>query len=462
MIADPKREGLRRAADELRIAHGEALGALDARVDQLDRSAERAQQQSASLAGKYAAFSQRLGTGRVADANVRLPKKVRPMSGQVSVRSAVQRQNAAEGALSSAIDAYEGATAATDSPDTVTEDTAALTHKGAKAPHLPAVARHLSAGRWSGPHTRARVSVKLYRRLLWAWMLAVILSALVGTLIMGLGSGTAAGAAAALAVSCCWVFVKGVAFSTGESIRKDAGAPLAASAFQRTGEFVSRASELGEVTGYEPEPLRRIQISRPRLMHGDPGSGLAGAGFGVGATQAGQVGEKNFAKALSKANLLERFATFWSLHMLAQDTYGRQESDIDCAIVSGQTIWLIDVKNYASGNVYYRSCGQWLQIIDAATGKQVGEPRKMSRNMEVGVKRFKSRYHNYKTFGLQARVVFMPTPRGAGRVDGVEWPGQIPARTLTDLLLELEGEPPFEESLEAELVVRTFKGLLKG
>ncbi len=85
----------------------------------------------------------------------------------------------------------------------------------------------------------------------------------------------------------------------------------------------------------------------------------------------------------------------------------------------------------------------------------------MSKNMQMAVERFRSRYKNYGSFGLQARVVLVPTNSGVGRIDGVKWPGDIPAVMLPDFLAELQSQPSFVESLDSDLVRRTFQGLLK-
>ena len=43
----------------------------------------------------------------------------------------------------------------------------------------------------------------------------------------------------------------------------------------------------------------------------------------------------------------------------------------------------------------------------------------------------------------------------------MKWPGNIPAVTLTDFLVELGSEPDFERNLESELICETFRYLLK-
>lgn len=229
-----------------------------------------------------------------------------------------------------------------------------------------------------------------------------------------------------------------------------------------SGQVLERATRPGTVTGFEPRDLDGVELVRSPLMHGNPGVGLGDSGFDATAVRLGQKGEVNFAKALAKTGLLSRFATFWSIHMLAKDTYGTEAADVDCAIITGHTIWLVDVKYYAGGDVVYRAEGdRRLVCYDGATGQQVGKTKTMSKNMQMAVDRFRSRYQNYKTFRLEARVVFVPTNSGSGRIEGVQWPGGVPAVTLADFLAELRAEPSFVETLDSDLVRRTFTGLLK-
>lgn len=225
---------------------------------------------------------------------------------------------------------------------------------------------------------------------------------------------------------------------------------------------LTQATEHGTMSGYEPGALKGVKIPDLPLLYGIPGAGLSESGFSEAAVKLGQKGERNFALALVKANLISHFATFWSIHMLAQDTYGKEQSDVDCAIVTGNTIWLIDLKYYSSGNVIYRQSGENELICwDVPTGRQIGPTRKMTRNMKMALERFGKRYSSYSSLRIEARVVFVPTASGVGQIENVRWPGDIPAVTLPEFLAELAGEPPFRETVESDLVRRTFQALVK-
>ncbi|MGO3877346.1 nuclease-related domain-containing protein [Corynebacterium casei] len=221
------------------------------------------------------------------------------------------------------------------------------------------------------------------------------------------------------------------------------------------------ATKKGRMTGFEPHVLDGYEMPQSNMIHGSPGLGLASAKFEVNAIKAGQIGEINFAKALSKQKLLTRFHTFWSLHMLGTDTYSKEEYDVDCAIVTGDRVWLVDLKYYASGDVTYTSeDGIYLKTIDNETGAFIGAPKKMSRNMSMALERFRKRYKNY-SYPLEARVVLIPTKNGEGYINDVSWPGGIPLVTLTQFLSELSQESDFEQNLNSEMIVRTFSGLVK-
>ncbi|WP_314111290.1 nuclease-related domain-containing protein [uncultured Granulicatella sp.] len=224
---------------------------------------------------------------------------------------------------------------------------------------------------------------------------------------------------------------------------------------------ISKASNDGKMTGFEPQILENYFLNQFELMFGEPGKGLSASNFDNKMIQLGQEGELNFAKSLQKKNLLNRLVTFWSVHNLG---IGDEKipADVDCVIVSGNTIWLIDLKLYASGDVIYRSDRKFLYTIDVTTGSLVGKPKKMSHNMKFAQEKFSKKFENLlRYYKLETRVVLMPTKKGAGQIDKVYWPGNIPAITLEDMLLELEQEPPFKDTIGGQMIRQTFSLLLK-
>lgn len=237
---------------------------------------------------------------------------------------------------------------------------------------------------------------------------------------------------------------------------------------------VNRASGPGTITGYEPYALEGIELTDHPHMHGTPGEGLAGSGFAAENVKRGQEGELNFAKALQTQGHLDSFASFWSVH-LADSEIGASltyNTDIDCVLVTATSVWLVDVKNYAQGDVTWRvepalqanADGRTeLIAIDNATDGYVGRPRPMSRNMLMAHKHFS---HRFKESGLpftvRPVVVMMPRDNGLGVIDNVKWPGDIPTVGLPTLLSWLASERPFQASSEdSQLVAAILDSLLK-
>lgn len=224
----------------------------------------------------------------------------------------------------------------------------------------------------------------------------------------------------------------------------------------------------GAYTGYEPQRIESVRIPSTYLMHGEPGVGLSSSGFGSEAIALGQKGEENFAKTLSVAlhksgfPIIESTDTFWSVGMPSKADAGRKdpmfESDIDCIVVSANTIYLLDLKYYTGGNVAYRTYEGQLLCVDLATGQPANNPKKMSRNMEMAHGRFSALFPK---MNVKSRVVFMPTERGIPRVTGVYWPGNIPAVGLMSMLDELSHIDPASGSREANAAKSKIVRLLK-
>ena len=225
--------------------------------------------------------------------------------------------------------------------------------------------------------------------------------------------------------------------------------------------IISKATHNGKMTGFEPQKLKNYKLYQHELMFGEPGKGLNKSGFDESAINLGQEGEINFAKALQKQGLLEKLVTFWSIHNLNLEDK-RLDADIDCVIVSGSTIWLVDLKFYISGNVIYKEEDGLLYTIDSATGFQIGMPKKMSPNMSYAKESFSHKFGNLlKYYRLETRVVLMPTFKGAGKLDNVFWPGHIKAVSLEEMLDELSRKDKFKDTIGGQMIRQTFNLLLK-
>lgn len=222
----------------------------------------------------------------------------------------------------------------------------------------------------------------------------------------------------------------------------------------------------GRFTGFEPAALAAVEIPELPSLFGAPGAGLSGSGFEADKIAKGQAGELNFARALQHSGLLDRFATFWSVHMPddevgASTTYS---SDIDCVVVTGSTIHLLDMKNFTQGDVTWTIEDGELRLLDNPTGGYIGKARSMSRNMALAADRVQSKFRALGVdHQIRPAVVFMPTDNGIGTIDpSVRWPGGIPAENLDRTLDVLRAEPPFDrEHPDSEHIVRVFRWLVK-
>lgn len=445
-------------------AAAQAQRATSAAVEKFDAdlaaSVKGYQGAAVSRATEYASAA-RLLLGRNAEGiGLQLPEKVRPVTTTASVEQAADRQRRAASGLQAALGEYEAAVAREAGAASAAAAALAARRAALAKPKPETVAEPMTPSAPEPVVEPKEPRIGPLGGLPLMWVICAVPLAGLGAVLSNPLLGVLAGAVMAFALAFWLVGMRRVSLGSVHAAAKaqksDPGKRRA------SGSALERATEKGTISGYEPEALKAVDIPEHPLMHGKPGVGLSDSGFDQGAVRAGQTGEVNFAKALAKAGLIQRFATFWSIHMLSQDTYGKEQSDVDCAIVTGHTIYLVDLKYYPGGNVEYRLAdGQQLVCYDVPTGQPIGQPKKMSKNMQIAVERFRSRYKNYGSFGLQARVVLVPTNSGVGRIEGVKWPGDIPAMMLPDFLAELQSQPSFIESLDSDLVRRTFQGLLK-
>jgi len=234
----------------------------------------------------------------------------------------------------------------------------------------------------------------------------------------------------------------------------------------RVANRLSRASAPGRMTGFEPRVLAEVELLEQPLRHGEPGLGLETMRGRADLVAKGREGERNLAKALQQRGHLDRFATFWSLQMPSETrgAHDRNRGDIDCVIVTGKRILVLDAKALEQGDVTRYTEGRWLYRRDNETGHDIGRPTEL-----------KSAHFRAATDALHAQlqragakqcvaaaVVLMPDDAGLGYADGAFWPGGIPAWDLLQLLDELEHEPPFDErSRHSEHVLRVLRALVK-
>lgn len=222
---------------------------------------------------------------------------------------------------------------------------------------------------------------------------------------------------------------------------------------------IDAATENGVMTGFEPSALPAL-LPNSNLMFGTPGAGLQSSGFGQQQVTLGAEGEERFAKALGVTGMLNRFGTAWSVAVPEKDVLlpNKYGTDIDCIIATNDSLYLVDLKNYKSGNVLYTSQDDNLYCYDRPTGNLVGEPKKMSRNMAMAAEAVRAHFPRMKVFPV---VVFMPTAKGEGTLQNVQWPGGIPAMTLSQFLQRLSTEQVVQNGSNAYGALQRMTHLIK-
>lgn len=200
------------------------------------------------------------------------------------------------------------------------------------------------------------------------------------------------------------------------------------------GPQINSATQNGRLTGFEPYALQNVAVPRHHRMIGVPGAGLQNA---TGMTQTnislGTKGEENFAKVLHKTGALDKFRTVWSVPVPSMDRFepNKYKTDIDCIIETATAVFLVDLKNYKSGDVTYYTIDDELYCKDNATHQPVGDIKKMSRNMEMATNAVRKHFPQANVVPV---VVFMPTDKGEGELKDVIWPGNVPAMNLSEFL----------------------------
>lgn len=199
-------------------------------------------------------------------------------------------------------------------------------------------------------------------------------------------------------------------------------------------------------------------LSHPRVF-GKPGCGLNASGFGKDRVEAGQKGEMNLAKLFYKTGLLDlpNVYTFWSLYLPGTGL----DVDVDCAVLVGNTILLVDAKMYKSNAKYiYTGDGRGqLTCTDTTTGNVV-KTYQLSRSMPMA----RDKYAEYFTSESIIPVVALCPGSGGNaavgqNVTGVEGTRVFQAYDLAETLKVALGKNNTPVNPE---VVEKMKGLLKG
>lgn len=229
--------------------------------------------------------------------------------------------------------------------------------------------------------------------------------------------------------------------------------------------WLDKTTKTGFMTGYEPRKMQSVPVPTPtnhQRMNGSPGGGLHNANFSQSSIQIGTKGEVSFAKILESNGILDFVDSYWSVSMPSESGFIRDSkfnTDIDCILVVGKTVYLVDVKMYIGGDGTYRmDSANSLVLYDNTTGQPVkGSKKHMSKNMAMATDRFKKILPG--RYRVESCVVFVPTDRGMPTIKPgtVSWPGNIPAMTIVDFMSKLapnasRNNAPTDKTLHSKLV----------
>ena len=173
-------------------------------------------------------------------------------------------------------------------------------------------------------------------------------------------------------------------------------------------------------------------------IYGRPGSGLAGSGFGKTEVRTGTKGEEIFAKLLTWDGILDHCVSFWSVWNPEADGHrNTRGTDIDCILMFGSHILLVDVKNYRAGIDYHSLVpGKAMFCMYPKARVVAHEPYIFSANMAFA-------QHNLSTYlrvngsssTVESFVVLVPASTGEAKLDSdISWPGDIHAMAYSDFV----------------------------
>ena len=193
--------------------------------------------------------------------------------------------------------------------------------------------------------------------------------------------------------------------------------------------------------------VKDAEIEADPRIHGKPGVGLNTSGFSQANISAGQRGERNLAKLMHKWGLTHGgVETYWSM-ALPNSTY---DTDVDAIMVYGNTVYLIDAKNYSvgeDGETYVldpRDAGQSTIVrVDRNGNIVAGSEHKLSQSMVMAVDKYtpylKAVDPNVK---VVAAVVLCPDKNGTPAVapNLVTLQGKMPVMSCATFLQGLKQE----------------------
>lgn len=204
-------------------------------------------------------------------------------------------------------------------------------------------------------------------------------------------------------------------------------------------------------------------------QHGNPGYGLNSSDFSASRIQRGIAGEQRLAKMVQSLGFYNAgWESFWSLR--ASDA---GDTDVDCVLVHGRDVYLIDAKNYSvNKNLYLTLANNYKQllVVDSAGEVQYFKGGKdkysmwrtyeISHNMSMAVDYYQRALPSWAN--IHAVVALCPTKDGIpGIKNRVEYQGAIPLVQSNAYLLELCKRHPDYAKADAAILSK-LNELLKG
>jgi hypothetical protein len=228
-------------------------------------------------------------------------------------------------------------------------------------------------------------------------------------------------------------------------------------------EPIAQATAPGRITGYEPNTLDARTLPKVHAMIGTPGMRTPNPGESTEYDKkywAPVRNRKNFAKALDASGLIKRFQTVWSVpHPLQSDFKpAANNKEFDCILMTGNTVYIVDVKSFKSGDVRYYSKGYQLYCEDVPTGALIGEATWTDDHLSRITQTMQQHFPNSV---IKPVVVFMPTTKGEGVIDNALWGNEIPIMNLTQFISQLVIERDYIHSTTNSLMVQGLKDLIR-
>ena len=202
-------------------------------------------------------------------------------------------------------------------------------------------------------------------------------------------------------------------------------------------------------TNYQTATIKALDArelpTNKEHMHGSPGTCLSSLEDAATA-KIGLLGEQRLAKMFDRFGVLDTWESYWSVHMFT--AAGKRDTDfqtdIDCVLVAGNVVLLVDAKNYRAAGYFNYS---QVQAVEASKNEgqwsvngDMRRPLELKRNMLMAYTRV------VEICPPNAIVIpcvaFTPNTFGHPHVKSLRFPGCIQAIAALDLSTKLAALAP--------------------